>query len=700
MVNYRALNLSHPMERVTGGINKFVPNGIKHLEYLQQREATLTRVISKVEERALSYSMPDPETPQQPWSLSDHKMAALKRLNDRRLDRFTQKRAEITENLNRNLMDYPDQYTKQQEYISTQSFLLEELIILVRKGVASLSLKQIADEKAKLEQNALKPLTDSLQERLQELLKQQPEDNIPLKPELIKEPAKEEGEQSRSARVVLIDRDRKEIEINGVRKKFKASVGPVWNFLNFLAWINNPQRIFDTSKLNELAGIFGSTIKTDPGSVMFRNLRISMDDKDARIFIVEGTTRNKKYKVNATFEGFLPGENPEFTSLKQLDLTEDQEIALEPLLRTSADHPLDSYIWGEYVYEDDAPFVIKVQRVTALVRQRSGPKLAEAGFRVVNLEPRGKPGRYYLEKIPQTSEPVRQVDQADEVNDKSIRQLQVQEVERIRTLREQARYNLEPLYPQMDYSAVISSPEVTTFLLRNPSEEAKGLLTAVLTGIGASRILNPIVRYSGTDTLKDGTFTQLLTATLVEEAAFEQAISGNRGENTYIFSPEKTAILFRNIWPDKEFSSTKTFGFNFILQDVNVPDGVVIMNTGRTLSFVAVIEAKNIGLGRDAEEVSEQVRAQRLTYYPDTFDASVRLRNHNPIDPLELGRLIRTLEPKLPAYPVEISKDLKPLYFIPRYSALSVDNALVQPLPLTSSAVHAFAETLKQMKQL
>lgn len=586
------------------------------------------------------------------------------------IDNFRNRLAQVQQQLEERLPEVGQYYSKQ---IQRKEREFKRVSQAVESGRINLPAESLASYQIEIQQ-------------LKTALGLQPEE--PRAPR----PPHSEKEAIEPARVVLIDKDRKEIEINGKRKKFKASTGPAWQFINFLAWMNNPQRIYSASKLNELARFWGSTAKENPGNVLFRNTATSMEDTNSEIFISEGTNRNTIRRVNATFAGFVPAENPEFSPLKQLDLTPAQMRVLEPLLKATKENPLEPYIWGEYVYDDEASIETKIGRITTAIRQRISDKLESAGFRLVNLSPHGRPARYYLEKIV-TAGPT----QPTEGTGVSLPPNPAA-VESARLLALRDRFILDPLYPPAkDYSSILSSPQVTEFLARNDTATQR-LAEAFLAGRGASRILNAIVRFSGTETLGSERFTQYLAGAMFEEIAYLHTTTLDRGERPTVLSPEETIILFRNIHRDKELVA-EDYGLNFMIEGVNIPDGLVISETEDALNIVLILEAKNIGQEPDLT-TQMQIAAQRQAYYPETLEASLRLKNHQPLDPQEIGRLISAIKPSLSAKPVRVSPELQPLYLIPRRSNLSLEGVLVEAVPITSSAIHALGESLKRVKLL
>lgn len=272
--------------------------------------------------------------------------------------------------------------------------------------------------------------------------------------------------------------------------------------------------------------------------------------------------------------------------------------------------------------------------------------------------------------------------------------LQAAEIARIRSLREQ--YDTAPLYPPLrDYREVINSPQMVAFLEKG-SKPLRDLFRAFISGKGASRVLNPLVRFAGTATINTNHFDSYLAGAIFEEVGYLHTAGLSRAGDITVLSPEETATLFRNIHR-RRFDTGYSYGFNFMLEGISVPDGLVISNKEDCLDIVLIAEYKNIG--RNNSDIS-YVKMQRQYYTPEQLEADLRLTNHQPLDPVEVGRLIHAIRPSLLEKPVRVSAQLQPLYIVPRGADLNVQGILIEEVPATTAAIHAFGQELKRIELL
>lgn len=284
-----------------------------------------------------------------------------------------------------------------------------------------------------------------------------------------------------------------------------------------------------------------------------------------------------------------------------------------------------------------------------------------------------------------------------------LKRLQEREAARIQGVRDQ--FDLNPLYPPLwDYSGISSSQQMADFFERTTENSAR-LIKTFLKSREATGILNAIVRLSGTKDLESNRFGKALTGALFEGIAYSHAASTNRGGDYTVLSPEETALLYKNLHPQRAYFPAEEFGLNMVVRNISMPDGLIIGNTEENLKIVLIVEYKNIGTsGRhkaDQEEARNRADAQRKYYTPQQLKANLRLTNHQPLSPEDLGRLIHAIRPELPDKPVTVSPDLKPVYIVPINSNIqSIRNSMLERVPISTSAIHALAETLKEVSML
>ncbi|OGE36406.1 hypothetical protein A3B45_01965 [Candidatus Daviesbacteria bacterium RIFCSPLOWO2_01_FULL_39_12] len=279
--------------------------------------------------------------------------------------------------------------------------------------------------------------------------------------------------------------------------------------------------------------------------------------------------------------------------------------------------------------------------------------------------------------------------------DGRLKQLEIQETERVRKLRD--NFILDPLYaPIKDYSQVIFVPQIIKFL-RNANQSTKELLTAFLESKGRSRIFNAIVNWDGVN-YSNNNFNTGLSAAILEEVGYLFLSQGNLNKSTAILSPEETDLLFQNLYPDL-FGVAGPYGFNHGVRGISVPDELIISDTGESLEIVAIVDYKNIS--SDNSDMS-RMKVQREYYTAKQLAVHLRLKNYQPIDPADLGRLIHAIKPDLPEKPLKVSPKLYLLYVTPmnRSTYLDMRGIATDEVPISFQAIYAFGQTLKRVKLL
>ncbi len=269
------------------------------------------------------------------------------------------------------------------------------------------------------------------------------------------------------------------------------------------------------------------------------------------------------------------------------------------------------------------------------------------------------------------------------------------EADRIIRLRD--NFILNPLYPPIkDYSHVRFAPRIAEFL-RKANRDTKKLLEAFLESKGRSRIFNAIVKWNGVND-PNRNFNTDLSAAILEEVGYLFLNQGNFNERTTILSPEETDLLFQNLHPDK-FGVADPHGFNYGVRGISVPDGLVISDTGESLEIVTIVDYKNIS--SDNSDMS-RMKVQREYFTAEQLAVHLRLKNHQPIDPADLGRLIHAIRPDLPEKPLRVSPNLLLLYVTPRNKSanlnVNISGIATDEVPISFNAIGAFGQTLKEVR--
>lgn len=326
--------------------------------------------------------------------------------------------------------------------------------------------------------------------------------------------------------------------------------------------------------------------------------------------------------------------------------------------------------------------------VEGQIQNRPSLQTWAQGLQLTNLTPED-----YFDRLARVIIPLQQslIGETLPTIDERLKKLEAGEIERIRKLRD--NFNLDPLYPPIrNYSGILQTREMQDFLNKSRSRR---LFEAFLGSRGANRIFNAIVNFSRSN-LEKHYFDASLSGAIIEEIGHPYSNSLNRNADTTILSPEETDILYKNIYSDK-FKLVDPFGLNYGVEGINVPDGLVINYSGEFLNIVLIVEYKS--LGQNNYDIS-YIKTQRESYTPEHVEENLRLKNHHPLDPSDLGRLIHAIRPSLPEKPVRISPKLMPLYVIPRGTNLSMNGILIEELPVSTSAIHALAQELKRVQLL